>query len=105
MFNQEVLNGFRNTHRPAAAEIPATRPDCRAFVGIYPPVPKLRPDQWLIRKFEIPAKLIDTEVKDEDLLDAEFVSLDTLLLVERWLRIHKLQDAVFLPTMKSDYPL
>jgi hypothetical protein len=104
-FTQEVLNGFEMTARVAATEISAARPDHRAFISIYPPSPGKNIRQWRVRRFEIPKHLIERYLGEEQLVDSQFVSLDTLDQVYELLTKWNLDGAMFKPPWDTDYPL
>lgn len=105
MFTQEVLNGFQMATRTAACEVPAIRPGCRAFVGVYPPLPEKRVNQWRVRRFEIPRELTEQYFGEEQLIDSQLVQLDTLEQVEELLASWKVDSAALQAPWKSDYPL
>ena len=105
MFTQEVLNGFEMIHRAATCEISAIRSGCRAFVGVYPPWPEKRVGQWRVRRFEIPEELVDQYFGEEQLIDSQFVRVDTLEEVEKLLVSWGLDSAVFEAPWRNDWPL
>ena len=105
MFTQEVLNGFEMIHRVATCEFPAIHSGCRAFAGVYPPLPDKRINQGRVRRFEIPEELVDQYFSEEQLIDSQFVCLDTLEEVERLLVSWGLDSAVFKAPWKNDWPL
>ena len=92
-------------HRVATAEIPANTPGCRAFVGVYPPLPDKRISKWRVRKFEIREDLLDKWFSEEDLTDSHFVTVDTLNEVEELLNQRGFADVRFEPPWKNDWPL
>ena len=85
-FSQKTLNAFEMTSRIAACEIPCKRSGHRAFVGIYPPHPEKGISKWRIKRFEIPEVLVNESIYDGDMLDLQFVKVDTLEEVENVLR-------------------
>jgi hypothetical protein len=89
----------------AAVEIPATHAGQRAFVGVYPPLPKKGIDQWRVRRFEIPTDLVNEYVGEEQLRDSQFVYLETLQAVEDLLVKWELDGSAFEEPWKIDYPL
>lgn len=105
MFTQEVLNGFQMATRTAACELPANHQGCRAFVGVYPPLPEKGVSQWRVRRFEIPKELVDQYFSEEQLIDSQLIQLETLEQVEELLASWNLDSAVLQAPWKSDYPL
>ena len=105
MFTQEVRNGFEMIARMAACELPAQHAGCRRFVGVYPPLPKSRIYRWRIRRFELPESLIEKYFGEEQLIDSEIFTLDTLEQVEDLLNDWGLDSAVFRASWHTDYPL
>ena len=105
MFTQEVLNGFEMIRREATCEFAAIHSGCRAFAGVYPPLPDKGINQWRVRRFEIPEELVDQFFCEEQLIDSQFVHLDTLEEVERLLVSWGLDSAVFKAPWKNDWPL
>ena len=103
-FSLKTLNAFEMTHRDAACEIPAKRAGHRAFVGIYPPLPEHGILKWRIKRFEIPAALVNESVYDGDLLDLLFIQVDTLEEVEDVLRSWAIASSLFDAPWKSDWP-
>jgi|SRR5579883_2535002 hypothetical protein len=101
-FSIQTLNAFEMTGRSAACEIPAKRSGHRAFVGIYPPGHGIL--QWRIKRFEIPATLVDKSIYDGDLLDLQFIKVDTLEEVEDVLRSWAIASSLFDAPWKSDWP-
>lgn len=105
MFTQEVLNGFQMATRTAACEIPASHQGCRAFVGVYPPLPEKNVNQWRVRRFEIPKEFVDQYFGEEQLIDSQLVQLETVEQVEELLAAWNLDSAELQAPWKSDYPL
>jgi hypothetical protein len=93
------------THRTAACEIPATHPERRAFVGVYPPLPEKQITCWRVRRFEIPRELAGQYFGEEQLIESQLIQLDTLDQVEETLVSWRLDSATLEATWKSDYPL
>src|SRR5579871_3023454 len=91
MFSTKVLNGFERA-KTATAEIPATRTAYRAFVGVSPPLPEKRITEWRVRRFEIPEQLVGKYFGEEDLVDSQFIRLETFEEVEGLLFEWKLDD-------------
>jgi hypothetical protein len=104
-FTQKTLNAFEMTHRDAACEIKASRSGHRAFVGVYPPLPEKNIREWRIKKFEIPEDLVHKSVYDGDLVDLEFINVDTLEEVEQILASWNVDSSALDAPWKSDYPL
>ena len=102
-FTLKTLNGFEMTHRSAMCEIKATRPGHRAFVGIYPPRPTI--PQWRVKKVEIPEDLVDKNPYDGDLVDLQFIRLNTIEEVEQLLASWNVDSSQFDAPWKSDYPV
>src|SRR5579862_7986950 len=92
-FSIKTLNAFEMTHRTAACEIPAKRSGHRAFVGIYPPGNGI--SQWRVKRFEIPAALVEKSIYDGDLLDLQLIKLDTRAEVEDVLRSWAIASSLF----------
>jgi hypothetical protein len=105
VFTQEVLNGFQITARMAAMEIPTSRAGHRAFVGVYPPSPGKDTQQWRVRRFEIPNELVEEYFAEDQMLDSQFIHLDTLQQVERLISDWGLDSAAFAAPWKNDWPL
>ena len=103
-FSLKTLNAFEMTRRDAACEIPAMRSGHRAFVGIYPPLPEKGILQWRVKRFEIPAALVYESVFDGDLVDLQFIRLDTLQEVEDVLRSWAIATSLFDAPWKCDWP-
>lgn len=93
-FTLKTLNAFEMTRRSATAEIQATRPGHRAFVGVYPPLPDKRIGQWRVGKFEIPEDLLEKVFGEEHLVDSHLVRLNTLDEVEELLRQWNVDSSV-----------
>jgi hypothetical protein len=104
-FSKKTLNAFEMTCRAAACEIPAKRNGNRAFVGIYPPWPAKRIVKWRIKRFEIPAALVSESVYDGDLVDLQFIGVDTLGEVEDVLLSWGIASSLFDAPWKCDWPL
>ena|SRR5579863_3621007 len=104
-FTIKTLNAFEMTHRTAACEITATRPEHRAFVGVYPPLPEKNIEKWRVRKFEIPQNLVETNFGENDLVDSQFLRLDTLEQVEEALASWNIDTSMLDAPWKSAYPL
>jgi hypothetical protein len=102
-FTQKTLNAFEMTGRMAACEIPAAKPEHRAFIGIYPPSDTT--DYWLIRRFEVPERLVSEYFGEEDLQDNRYLRLATLQEVEAVLVSWAVDPALLDAPWKSDYPL
>jgi hypothetical protein len=104
-FTQKTLNAFEMTSRGAAAEIPATRESHRAFVSVYPPSRERRITQWRVRRFEILAKHINACVGEEELVDSQFIRLESLDQVEGLLSSWGIDSSRLDAPWKCDYPL
>ena len=104
-FTLKTINGFEMIQRDAAIEIPASRSGHRAFVGISPPLPDRGVHQWRVRRFEISEDLMETNFGETDLLDSQFIRLDTMQEVEELLAKWALDSAAFDAPWKVDYPL
>ena len=105
MFTQEVLNGFQMATRTAACELPASRQGCRAFVGVYPPLPEKGVNHWRVRRFEIPTELVDQYFGEEQLINSQLVQMNTIEQVEELLATWNVDSAALQAPWKSDYPL
>ena len=90
------------TGRSAACEIPAKRNGHRAFVGIYPPGHGI--ENWRIKRFEIPAELVDQSIYDGSLLDLQFIKLESLEDVEDTIRSWGISPSMFDAPWKCDWP-
>ena len=94
-FTQKSINAFEMDQRAAACEIAPGRPGYRTFIGVYPPrhgqprVPSPlhieKREQWLVKKFTIPERLVNEHFGNEDLIDHEVILLNTLGDVEELL--------------------
>jgi|SRR5271168_5412457 len=104
-FNLKTLHAFEMTHRDAACEIKATRPHHRAFVCVYPPLPDKNIHQWRVKRFEIPEELVRGEPYDGDLVDLQFLRVDTLEEVEQLLTSWYIDLSKFDAVWKTDYPV
>ena len=104
-FTLKTINAFEMTERLATAEIPAKRPQHRAFVGVYPPSPGKGLHQWRVRKFEIPVCFLNGCVGEEELVDSEFIRLDRIEEVETLLGSWGIDTASLDAPWKSAYPL
>lgn len=104
-FTQKTINAFEMLQRSAAVEISATRSGHRAFVGVCPPLPDKNIQNWRIRRFEIPDDLMEKNFAEADLINSEFIRLDTLEEVETLLAEWGLDTASFDAPWKVDYPL
>jgi hypothetical protein len=104
VFSTRLLNGFERG-ATITAEVPATRPGHRAFVGVLPPLIDKKITQWRVRKFEIPEQLVEEYFGEEDLVDSHFVRLETLEEVEKLLHEWKLGDVPFDFPWRNDWPL
>ena len=105
IFSLEVINGFEMIQRTACAEISATRTGHRAFVGVYPPIPEKKTYQWRVRKFELPERLVGKYFGEEDLVDSEFIRLNSLEEVEELITRWGLAETTFEAPWKNEYPL
>lgn len=105
MFTQEVRNGFEMNGRTAACELPASNVGCRRFVGVYPPLPDKDIHRWRVRRFEIPESSVHQYFGEEQLLDSEFVYLDSLAEVETLLANWGIESCMFQAPWRTDYPL
>ena len=103
-FSPKTLNAFEMTRREAASEIPAKRPGHRAFVGIYPPLPEKHILKWRIKRFEIPATMVNESIYDGDLVDLQFIQVDTLEEVQSVLRSWAIAPSLFDAPWKCDWP-
>jgi hypothetical protein len=104
-FSLKTLNAFDMTKRTAACEITAIRPGHRAFVGVYPPLPEKNIHKWRVRKFEIPEGLIEKNFGENDLVDSQFLRLNTLEEVEEALSAWNIDAAKLDAPWNCDYPL
>jgi hypothetical protein len=104
-FTQKTLNGFEMTRRSAACEIPAKHPGNRAFVGAYPPLPDKNIQKWRVKRFELPEHLLEKYFGEEDLVDSEFLRLDTIEQVEEVLASWNIDTSVIDAPWHSAYPL
>lgn len=104
-FNQKTLNAFEMTHREAACEIPATLPNHRSFVAVYPPLLEKGVTHWRVRRFELPIDLVDEYPAEDDLANSVFLSLESLGEVEAVLTGWGVDPAVLDAPWKCDYPL
>jgi len=102
-FTLKTRNAFEMTHRSATCEIKASRRGHRAFVGIYPPRPTI--PQWRVKKFEIPEDLVHKNPYDGDLVDLQFVHLNTIEEVEQLLASWNVDSSQFDAPWRSDYPV
>jgi hypothetical protein len=103
LFTQKTLNAFEMAGRMAACEIPATTPAHRAFIGIYPPSDKKH--HWLIRRFEVPERVVGEFFGEEDIHDNRYLRLTTLEEVEAILLSWSVDPATLDAPWESDYPL
>ena len=104
-FTVKTLNAFEATSRTAACEIPAKHAHHRAFVGIYPPKPERGIPEWRVRRFEIPAELLEKHFGEDDLVDSELRRLITLVEVEALLATWNVDAGSLDATWKCNYPL
>jgi hypothetical protein len=104
-FGIKTRNAFEMKHRDAACEIRATRPDHRAFVGVYPPLPEHNIEKWRVRKFEIPSCLVEASFGEDALVDSVSLRLGTLEEVEEALASWDIDSSLLDAPWKSDYPL
>jgi hypothetical protein len=104
-FSLKTRNAFEMTHRYATREIDATRHRHRAFIAVYPPMPDKGIQQWRVKKFEIPEEKMHTNPYDDDLVDLEFVHLNTIDEVEHLLATWNIDSSKFDAPWKSDYPV
>jgi hypothetical protein len=105
VFTQEVLNGFQMIALMAAIEIPANHAGLRAFVGVYPPSLGKEMLQWRVRRFVIPNELVDQYFGEDQMIDSQFVCLDTLEEVEQLIAEWGIDSAAFVAPWKNDWPL
>jgi hypothetical protein len=104
-FTLKTLNGFEMLRRAAAAEIPTSILGHRAFVGVYPPLPEKGIPKWRIRRFAIPEHLLDQYFAESDLVNSEFVRVDTLDDVESLLAKWGIDSTILDAPWKCDWPL
>lgn len=104
-FTLQTLNAFEMTHRSAACEIKPTRSGCRAFAAVYPPLPEKHIQQWRLKRLEIPEGLVSQNPYDGDLVDLQFIRVDTLEEVEKTLPAWGIDSSLFDAPWKSDYPV
>ena len=104
-FQPKTLNAFDMTHREAACEIPATKPNHRAFVAVYPPWPEKDVNQWRVRRFELPVDILDQDFGEEDLMSSLFYRLENLAEVEGLLNQWGVDPGRLDAPWKCDYPL
>ena len=104
-FTLKTLNAFEMTYRTAACEFPATREGHRAFVGVYPPDPIHHTDKWRVRRFELPCHLLEQCFHEPDLVDSQFLRVDTIEEVEDILRSWGIASSLFDAPWKCDWPL
>jgi len=102
-FTQKTLNAFEMAGRMAACEIAATSPEYRGFIGIYPPWEKR--SHWLIRRFEVPERMVSESFYDKDLHDNRYLRLKTLEEVEAILLSWNVDPATLDTPWESSYPL
>lgn len=105
MFSQVVLNGFQMIARMASVEIPASRAEHRAFIGIYPPSVSKGFRQWRVQRFEIPKEPVNQYFGEDQMVDSQFIHLDTLEEVEQLIARWGIESAGFTAPWKNDWPL
>src|SRR5215472_562022 len=114
-FTQKIINAFEMNQREAACEIAPGRPGHRTFIGVYPPrhgqsrvsspMHAARREQWLVKKFTIPERLVNEHFGNEDLIEQEVVLLNTLGEVEELLTRWGVDSAALDAPWKTGYPL
>ena len=78
---------------------------CGAFVGVYLPPFDKRVPKWRVRRLAIPEHLVDQYFGEEDLVDSEFIRLDSLEEVEDFVSRWGIDSSTLDAPWKSDYPL
>jgi hypothetical protein len=60
--NEKARNQLEMVKTPIAAEIPASFPELRAWIAVYPPRVDRDLGEFVVRRFEVPKQLLENEV-------------------------------------------
>jgi hypothetical protein len=102
----EIRNRLARSRQDVAAEIPASRPDRRAFVGVWP-----YGEGYRVWRFEVPAAALvemianDRHLTPEEMLDGVGFTVGSIEEVEQRLAELNIDSDLLDVPWASDYPL
>lgn len=104
-FTLKTINAFEMTHRMAACEVTSKLSGYRAFVAVYPPDPERDREAWIVRRFEVPAELIEEYFPQEALANAEYLEVNSMQEAEDLLTSWGVDASLLDAPWNCDYPL